>query len=83
MNNTHKNKNKRKNKTVKQRQLGNNGIKQKCIDSLVKQRMEIYKKMKMEVFNEKEKLYRKILKNKYSLHLFSIKMPIFKKIDLL
>jgi hypothetical protein len=61
---THKNK--RKNKTVKQRQFGNNEIKQKCIDTLVKQRMEIYKKMKMEVFNEKEKLYKKILKKKIS-----------------
>jgi hypothetical protein len=67
MNKTHKNCNKCKNRTINHRQLGNNGIKKKCIDTLVKSRMERYNKLTMEVFNEKEKLYRKILKNKYSL----------------
>jgi len=62
MNKTHKNKNKRKNKTLKKERFGNNENKKKCIDRLVKQRMEIYNKMRMEVFNEKEKLYKKVLK---------------------
>jgi len=66
MNKTHKNKNKRKNKTLKKEHFGNNENKKKCIDRLVKQRMEIYNKMRMEVFNEKEKLYKKVLKKKYS-----------------
>jgi len=66
MNKTHKNKNKRKNTTLKKERFGNNENKKKCIDRLVKQRMEIYNKMRMEVFNEKEKLYKKVLKKKYS-----------------